>query len=120
MWGYDTWQGILNFHIMRWSIIHTTQCWCRMGFGCSSPCLTFSGLIAGWLLLSASVLLAVPATPQFWVYSLVGTNYDGYRMLPHFLDHYRNMGVADDHFHFDLLHDPAEPDVGIKVVALLT
>ena len=52
---------------------------------------------------------------KIWVYSLVGTDYDGYKMLPYFLEHYRSMGIPDEQFHFDLLHDPSEPDHGIKV-----
>ena len=53
--------------------------------------------------------------PQFWAYSLVATDYDGHKMLPFFLEHYRKLGVKDNHFHFDLLHDPDEPDTGLKV-----
>jgi hypothetical protein len=53
--------------------------------------------------------------PRVWVYSLVGTDYNGHIMLLHFLAHYRAMGVPDEQFHFDLLHDPAEPDTGLKV-----
>lgn len=53
--------------------------------------------------------------PRFWVYSLVGTDYNGHRMLPYFLQHYEGLGVARDSFHFDLLHDPAEPNDGLKV-----
>ena len=55
---------------------------------------------------------------KVWVYSLVGTDYDGYKMLPHFLDHYRSMGVPNEQFHFDLLHDPSEPDHGVKASCL--
>jgi len=49
-----------------------------------------------------------------WVYTLVGTDYDGYKMLPHFLAHYSSMGVPISNFHFDLLHDPAESDMGLQ------
>jgi len=53
--------------------------------------------------------------PRVWVYSLVGTDYDGHIMLPHFLAHYRALGVPDEQFHFDLLHDPVELDTGLQV-----
>ena len=53
--------------------------------------------------------------PRVWLYSLVATDYDGHRLLEHFLDHYRELGVLDQQMHFDLLHDPQEPDYGLEV-----
>ena len=50
-----------------------------------------------------------------WIYSLVGTDYDGHKMLPHFLAHYTELGIPTSNFHIDLLHDPAEPDAGLQV-----
>ena len=76
---------------------------------------------AGRALIGISLLCMAQAeyweapSSKIWVYSLVGTDYDGYKMLPHFLDHYRSMGISDEHFHFDLLHDPSEPNDGVKV-----
>lgn len=53
--------------------------------------------------------------PKIWVYSLVGTDYDGHMMLPHFLEHYGSLGVPYSQFKFDLLHDIEESDSGLKV-----
>jgi hypothetical protein len=52
--------------------------------------------------------------PNVWVYSLVATDYDAYKMLPHFLKHYHSLGVPHSNFQFDLLHDPTEPETGLK------
>ena len=57
-------------------------------------------------------------SPRVWVYSLVATDYDGHVLLPYFLQHYRSLGIVDSQFHFDLLHDPKEPDVGLAVSCL--
>jgi len=51
---------------------------------------------------------------QIWLYSLVATDYNGNVMLPHFIGHYRALGIMDVNFCFDLLHDPAEADDGLK------
>ena len=98
--------------------------------------------LASILFLSCSleVLLAIPSTPsaqellvldqrtralkgdsvaKIWVYSLVGTDYDGYMMLSHFLAHYGSLGVPQSQFRFDLLHDTEEDDTGLKVYLLL-
>jgi hypothetical protein len=50
-----------------------------------------------------------------WIYTLVGTDYQGYRALPHFFEHYTLLGVPLENFIIDLLHDPAEDDHGLKV-----
>ena len=62
----------------------------------------------------ARALLEEPVS-KIWVYSLVGTDYDGHMMLPHFLAHYGSLGVPHSQFHFDLLHDTEEDDTGLKV-----
>lgn len=77
--------------------------------------LCLAALILLWTSAHAAPPSADTRSPEFWVYSLVGTDYDGYKMLPYFLQHYRGLGVEDSHFHFDLLHDPAEPAVGLQV-----
>ena len=53
--------------------------------------------------------------PQIWVYSLVAVDYGGSRLLGHFLQHYGSLGIADSQFHFDMLHDPDEPEGGLQV-----
>ena len=73
--------------------------------------------------LAASVTCSSSAQPTFfsprvWVYSLVATDYDGHLLLPYFLHHYRSLGIDDSQFHFDLLHDPEEPDLGLAVSCL--
>lgn len=56
-----------------------------------------------------------PKSPKIWVYSLVAVDYGGSRLLGHFLQHYGSLGIADDQFHFDMLHDPDEPEGGLQV-----
>lgn len=68
-----------------------------------------------WLLPHAFPEYLEAPPSKTWVYSLVGTDYDGYKMLPH----YRSMGIPDEQFHFDILHDPSEPDLGVKASCLL-
>ena len=80
--------------------------WCRASLLLCLAAISVSGADEGWEAESA---------PRIWVYSLVACDYNGHIMLEHFLTHYRALGVEDDSFHFDLLHDPAEPDDGLKV-----
>lgn len=92
------------------------QCYlcCRMGS--QRPGLRgIWGILLWWILPSTLAVGVRSPRSRFWVYSLVGTDYDGYKMLPHFLEHYSGMGVPHENFHFDLLHDPEEPDIGLKV-----
>ena len=50
-----------------------------------------------------------------WIYSLITTDYDGPKVIPHFIQHYHDMGIPNDRFFVDLLHDPALPDEGLKL-----
>ena len=67
-----------------------------------------------WLLYNSIGRGLASTSGNVWVYSLVGTDYDGYKMLPYFHKHYSEMGVPLENFHFDVLHDPVEPDDGLK------
>ena len=54
------------------------------------------------------------STTEFiWLYSLITTDYDGPNVIPHFLEHYSNMGVIYNRIYVDLLHDPALSDAGL-------
>ena len=48
-----------------------------------------------------------------WLYSLITTDYDGPNLIPHFVQHYTNMGIPLSRFYVDLLHDPALSDTGL-------
>ena len=50
-----------------------------------------------------------------WIYSLITTDYDGPKVIPHFIKHYSDMGIPSDRFFVDLLHDPALSDEGLKM-----
>ena len=49
-----------------------------------------------------------------WLYSLITTDYDGPNVIPHFLQHYSNMGIVSSRIYVDLLHDPALSDLGLN------
>ena len=48
-----------------------------------------------------------------WLYSLITTDYDGPNVIPHFTQHYNNIGIPFSRFYVDLLHDPALSDAGL-------
>ena len=48
-----------------------------------------------------------------WLYSLITTDYEGHSMVPHFMRHYKKLGVPHERFYVDLLHDPSLPDTGL-------
>ena len=50
-----------------------------------------------------------------WLYSLITTDYDGPRLIPHFVKHYLGMGIPSERLYVDLLHDPALPNDGLKI-----
>ena len=54
-----------------------------------------------------------------WLYSLITTDYDGPNVIPHFLQHYSNMGVVSSRIYVDLLHDPALSDAGLNTAQQL-
>lgn len=87
---------------------------------CIGRCLLLCGLCAcvSGRSIAESPTLEEASNSKVWVYSLVGTNYDGYKMLPFFLQHYRGLGIPDSQFHFDVLHDPDEPEHGLNVSLL--
>jgi hypothetical protein len=45
---------------------------------------------------------------RVWVYTLVNTDYDGAKMLPHFLNYYHSLGVTWRRFLVLLHHTPGE------------
>ena len=49
-----------------------------------------------------------------WLYALVATDFNGSALIPHFLSHYRALGVQDNKMFLDLHHDPALPDVALS------
>ena len=72
--------------------------------------------------LSIGCLLGIAARPflvqppsDIWVYSLVASDYDGYKLLPHFLAHYNDLGVPYSNFYLDVQHDPKEDNLGLRV-----
>ena len=48
-----------------------------------------------------------------WLYSLITTDYEGHSVVPHFMRHYKKLGVPYERFYVDLLHDPSLPDTGL-------
>ena len=54
-----------------------------------------------------------------WIYSLITTDYDGPKLIPHFIKHYSGMGVSSERFFVDLLHDPALPGDGLELAQKL-
>lgn len=49
-----------------------------------------------------------------WLYSLITTDYGGPNVVPHFIQHYLNLGLQTQNIYVDLLHDPVLPDVGLQ------
>ena len=82
-----------------------------------------TAIAAKTVVLSISYLLVDGARPHLlqsssdiWIYSLVATDYDGYRLLPHFMAHYNSLGVPFSNFYLDVQHDPKEDNLGLRVI----
>ena len=72
-------------------------------------------LLIGLLLGGEATLIVQQPPTNIWVYSLVASDHENYKLLPHFLMHYSGLGVPLSKFYFDIQHDPMEGNFGLRV-----